>query len=100
MRLALSFAQAAQIAPHLRPGFALLGRITREGFDGTNPQSSGRLTIELGNVPTASLPALRDAIRKATAPAPKRKAKARACPNQTPARSTATLPAKAENPPK
>lgn len=77
MRFELTTDQAAQIEPHLRTGMTLLGKIEREGFDGSNPQVSGRLTLELGSVPTASLPALRDAIRNATAPAPtkgKRKA--------------------------
>jgi hypothetical protein len=63
MRLPLSPAQAAQIE--------------REGFDGSNAGTSGRLTLELGSVPTASLPALRDAIRNATAPAPAKKRKAK-----------------------
>ena len=76
MRLPLSSAQAAQIEPHLRHGMTLLGKIEREGFDGSNPQVSGRLILELGNVPTASLPALRAAIRSATAPAPTKKRKA------------------------
>ncbi len=79
MKLLLTPAQAAQIEPHLRPGMTLLGKIEREGFDGSNAGTSGRLTLELGSVPTASLPALRDAIRNATAPAPapKRKAKSK-----------------------
>jgi hypothetical protein len=79
MKLPLTTAQAAAITPHLRPGMTLLGKIEREGFDGSNAGTSGRLTLELGSVPTASLPALRDAIRNATAPAPapKRKAKSK-----------------------
>ena len=81
MRLELTTAQAAQIEPHLRHGMTLLGKIEREGFDGSNAGTSGRLTLELGSVPTASLPALRDAIRNATAtapaPAPKRNGKAK-----------------------
>ena len=76
MKLPLTTAQAAQIEPHLRHGMTLLGKIEREGFDGSNPQVSGRLILELGNVPTASLPALRAAIRSATAPAPTKKRKA------------------------
>ncbi len=54
MHLILTSEQAA-IEPHLR--------------DGTNASTSGRLTLELGNVPSSSLPALRAAIVKATAPA-------------------------------
>jgi hypothetical protein len=75
MRLELTTDQAAAVAPHLRPGMTLLGKIEREGFDGSNAGTSGRLTLELGSVPTASLPALRDAIRNATAPAPAKKRK-------------------------
>jgi hypothetical protein len=77
MRLELTTDQAAQIEPHLRHGWTLLGKIERELFNGANPQTSGRLTIELGRVPDASLPALRDAIRNATAPAPAKKRKAK-----------------------
>ena len=76
-RLILTIAQAAQTEPHLKHGWTMLGRITREGFDGSNAETSGALILELGSVPTASLPALRAAIRTATAPAPakaKRKA--------------------------
>ena len=76
MRLALSPEQVAAVSPQMRPGFALLGRITREGFDGTNAATSGTLILELGTIPTASLPALRDAIRKATAPAPTKRKRA------------------------
>jgi hypothetical protein len=65
--------QAAQIEPHLRHGWTLLGKIEREGFNGTNGETCGRLVIELGSVPTSALPRLREAIRNATAPAPKRK---------------------------
>ena len=76
MRLELTPAQAAQIEPHLRPGLALLGRVTREQFDGSNSATCGTLTLELGIVPEASLPALREAIRTATHPAkPKRNAR-------------------------
>lgn len=78
MRLALTAAQAAQLAPHLRPGTALLGRVSREPFNGTNGDTSGALTLELGTVPEASLPALREAIRMATGPAPKVKRKVKA----------------------
>lgn len=70
MKLPLTIAQAAQIEPHLRPGMTLLGRITRETFTGRNGETSGALVIELGSVPEASLPALRESIRRATAPAP------------------------------
>ena len=76
MRLELTTAQAAAVTPHLKSGMTLLAKIEREGFDGSNPQVSGRLILELGNVPTASLPALRAAIRSATAPAPTKKRKA------------------------
>ncbi len=76
MRLQLTPDQAAEIIPHLRTGFALLGRIIREPYTGGNAETCGTLQIELGSVPESSLPALRDAIRTATAPAPaKRKAK-------------------------
>lgn len=76
MKLPLTTDQAAAVTPHLRHGWTLLGKIEREVFDGSNAGTSGALALELGNVPTASLPALRDAIRNATAPAkPKRKAK-------------------------
>ena len=80
MRLQLSDEQAAQIEPHLRPGFALLGRVIREPFTGSNAATSGTLTIELGSVPEMSLPALREAIRSATHSAlAKRERKAKGC---------------------
>ena len=66
MRLQLTAEQAAAIAPHMRPGFALLGRVTREPFTGSNAATSGSLIIELGCVPETALPALRQAIRIAT----------------------------------
>ena len=66
MKLTLTADQASQIEPHLRPGWTLLGKIGREQFTGTNPQTSGALVLELGRVPEAALPALREAIRKAT----------------------------------
>ena len=74
MRLPLTSDQAAAIEPHIRIGWTMLGKIEREAFDGSNATTSGRLVLELGTVPTASLPALREAITKATAPARKRKA--------------------------
>lgn len=52
MRLILTSEQAAQVEP----------------FTGTNASTSGQLRLELGAVPTSSLPALRDAIVKAPAP--------------------------------
>jgi hypothetical protein len=76
MRLILTAEQSAAIAPHIRHGFTLIGKVEREMFTGTNASASGRLTLELGSVPTRTLPALREAIRTATAPAPKRKRKA------------------------
>lgn len=76
MQLILTPEQQAAIAPHIRHGWTLIGKVEREMFTGTNAATSGRLTLELGNVPTSALPALRAAIVKATAPAPrKRKAK-------------------------
>ena len=78
MHLILTSAQAAQVAPHIRPGWTLLAKIEREMLDGTNTATAGQLRIEIGAVPTRALPALREAIRTATAPAPpKRKAKAK-----------------------
>ena len=72
MRLILTPEQAAEIEPHMRPGFTLMGKIEREMFDGTNAATSGQLRLELGSVPTRSLPALRTAVRKAMANAPSR----------------------------
>ena len=73
MRLHLTPEQSAQVEPMMRIGFALLGKIEREPFDGSNAATSGTLRLELGAVPEAALPALREAIRTATAPARKRK---------------------------
>ena len=70
MRLELTPQQAAQIESHMRPGTALLGRVMREPFTGSNAATCGTLLLELGPVPESSLPALRDAIRTATAPGP------------------------------
>ena len=75
MRLILTSAQQAAIEPHLRHGWTMLAKVEREMFTGTNTATAGQLRIEIGAVPTSALPALRDAIVKATAPAPpKRKA--------------------------
>lgn len=64
MRLELTLEQLEQIRPHLDPGKALLCRIAREMFVGTNATTSGMLYLEFGTVPLASLPALRAAILK------------------------------------
>lgn len=73
MKLILTAAQASQIEPHLTVGRALLGRVLRKQYDPASPATAGRLTIELGSVPEASLPALRAAIRAK----PKKKARAK-----------------------
>ena len=70
MRLVLTPEQQAAIAPHIRHGWTLIGKLEREMFTGTNASASGKLWIELGSVPTSALPALREAIRTARAPAP------------------------------
>lgn len=77
MKLLLSLTpeQAAQLTPHLRAGFALLGRIMPEPYTGANAATSGRLTLEFGAVKESALPSLRDAIRKANEPAKKSKKK-------------------------
>jgi len=68
MHLILTSEQQAAIEPHIRHGWTLIGKVEREMFTGTNTSTSGRLRIELGTVPSSSLPALRAAIVKATAP--------------------------------
>ena len=74
MRLELTIQQAAKLTAHSKPGFTMLGKIEREAFSGSNAETAGRLLLEVGNVPTASLPALREAIRTATTTTkPKRK---------------------------
>ena len=78
MHLILTTEQSAQIEPHMRHGWTLLAKVEREMFDGTNTATAGQLRLEVGAVPTSSLPALREAIRTATAPAPKPKRKAKA----------------------
>ena len=79
MKLILTSEQQAAIAPHIRHGWTLIGKVEREMLDGTNTATAGQLRIEIGAVPTSSLPALRAAIVKAPAPAPpKRKAKGKA----------------------
>jgi hypothetical protein len=74
MRLILTPEQSAQLAPLMRHGWTLLGKLDRKPFDGSNVETSGRLRLELGSVPTSALPALR-AIRTATEPARKSKAR-------------------------
>ncbi len=64
--------QSAQIADSMLPNLTLIGRVMREQFDGTNATTCGRLVLEVGTVPTSTLPALREAIRKAKKPAAKR----------------------------
>jgi hypothetical protein len=73
MKIIFTPEQAAILTPQLIPGRALLGRVTCERFDGSNPETAGRLIIELGAVPEMALPALRDAITKANKPKGKRK---------------------------
>jgi len=70
MKLILTSEQQAAIEPHIRHGWTLIGKVEREMFTGTNASASRKLWIELGSVPTSALPALREAITKATAPAP------------------------------
>lgn len=65
MILELTEAQVATLRENSTPGRTLLCRIAPEAFDGTNATTSGRLRLEFGTVPTASLPALREAILKA-----------------------------------
>ena len=72
MKLPLNIAQAAQIEPHLRPGWTLLGRVMREGFDGTNGATSGRLEILFAEIPSERLDAVRAAIGGQAAPAKRR----------------------------
>lgn len=68
--LVLTLEQTAAIALLMRPGRVVLGRVMREPFNGTNATTCGRFTLELGTVPEVALPALREAIRTATNPAP------------------------------
>ena len=72
MRLALSPAQAAEIMPHSRPGWQLLGRVEREPFSGSNAETSGALQLIFVSFPAERLDAVRRAI--AGEPLPKRKA--------------------------
>ena len=74
MKLTLTAEQSAQLAPSIRHGWTLIGKIEREPFTGSNAGTSGRLIMECGSVPSESLPALRSAIRLATKPS-RRKAK-------------------------
>jgi hypothetical protein len=62
MRLPLSPAQSAQIEPHLSHGTVLLGRVDRAPFDGTNPQTSGALTLVFTSIPIDRLASVRAAI--------------------------------------
>jgi hypothetical protein len=73
MRLKLTHAQIEEIRPFLKHGQALLARIGREVFDGTNGDTSGTPTLEFGPVPEASLPTLRQAIIEARNPKPKKR---------------------------
>lgn len=72
MRLALTGEQIAELEAHLRPGVVLLARVDREAFSGANADTSGTPFIEFGAVPVSSLPALREAVRKATQPKAKK----------------------------
>lgn len=68
MKLVFTDAQAAQLAPHVTVGRALLGRVTREPYDPACPEVAGRLVMELGTVLESALPSLRAAIAKAGEP--------------------------------
>ena len=68
MRITLTAEQHAAIEPHVRPDRTLLAKIDREWFDGSTAATAGRLILEIGSVPTSSLPALRAAIRSSTSP--------------------------------
>lgn len=48
LTLVLTADQAAQVQPHLKLGRVMLGRIIPELYTGTNPETSGRLTLEIG----------------------------------------------------
>ena len=68
MRLIPTAEQQAALEPHIQHGWTLIAKVEREPFTDANASTSGRLTLELGTVPSSSLPALRAAIVKATAP--------------------------------
>jgi hypothetical protein len=76
MTLTLTAEQAAQVIPLLQVGNAVLGRVKFRPFDG-DVDRCGEVQIELGSVPEASLPALREAIKTATNQKPKTKRKPR-----------------------
>lgn len=69
--LILTPEQTAEILFHLKPGKSLVARVCREAFAGSNPDTSGRLLIEFVEISNSSLPALRELVIQAKAPAEK-----------------------------
>lgn len=63
MTLTLTPDQRSEITSRMKPGFTMIARITREQFDGTNPNSAGQFAIEFGLVPDAAIPAIRQIIK-------------------------------------
>lgn len=80
MRVNLTAEQRLEIELHMQPGRVLIAKLTREQFDGRNAATSGTLYLEFGTVPEIAMPALREAIHRATNPPsslkPSRKRKA------------------------
>ena len=75
--LPLTQEQAAALLPLIQPGRVLLGRITRETYDGANAATCGRLMLEAGAVDEAAIPGMREAIREANNPKPAKRRKAK-----------------------
>ena len=74
--LHLTEEQSAIVASLSNPGFVLMGRITREQYDGTNADSSGAYVLEIGAVKESALPLMRAAILEANNPAKTKRKKA------------------------
>lgn len=73
MKLPLTDGQVAEIEAHLPPGRVLIIALSREVFDGTNADNSGRRCLEFASIPQKALPAVREAVKKASAPREKKK---------------------------
>jgi hypothetical protein len=78
MKIDLTDEQRAALEPHLGAGKVILATLTREQFQGNNPDTSGRVQIEFRVLPAAAVDSLRQGVRKVLAKAAEKEEQKRA----------------------